>query len=180
MRRWWQQLGVFVALAVFYFSPVTAETWSEVLPLIRRRFPGVRQLSTKQLADWLAAPGARGTPRLIDARTAEEFAVSQLREARRAVSVDDVKALGIRPEEPIVVYCSVGYRSSELASRLAAAGFTEVFNLEGSIFAWANEGRPVYRGTNRVEVVHPFDKKWGQLLQERWHPPVGGEKAQAR
>ena len=45
-------------------------------------------------------------------------------------------------------------------------GYTEVYNLEGSIFAWANEGRPVYRGKERVQVVHPYDKIWGRLLKK--------------
>ena len=46
-----------------------------------------------------------------------------------------------------------------------------VFNLEGSLFKWANEGRPVYRGSERVQEVHPFDEDWGELLDESLHPP---------
>ena len=37
-------------------------------------------------------------------------------------------------------------------------------NLEGSIFRWAGEGRPVYRDGVRVEQVHPYDDRWGALL----------------
>ena len=63
---------------------------------------------------------------------------------------------GVPANRRIVVYCSVGYRSSELAEFLMKTGFTEVYNLEGSIFRWANEGRPVYRAEERVRVVHPL------------------------
>lgn len=71
----------------------------------------------------------------------------------------------------IVVYCSVGYRSSRLARQLRTRGVKNVFNLEGSLFKWANEGRPVYRGSERVQEVHPFDEDWGELLDESLHPP---------
>jgi hypothetical protein len=39
-----------------------------------------------------------------------------------------------------------------------------VYNLEGSIFEWANSGRPVYRGEERVSVVHPYGARWERLL----------------
>ena len=64
-------------------------------------------------------------------------------------------------------YCSVGYRSSRLAEELRARGFENVFNLEGSLFQWANEGRPLYRGEERVDQAHPYDEEWGQLLDRR-------------
>ena len=41
---------------------------------------------------------------------------------------------------------------------------TEVYNLEGSIFRWANEDRPLYRGDVAVRQVHPFDESWAALL----------------
>ena len=65
----------------------------------------------------------------------------------------------------MVVYCSVGYRSAELARKLTARGHANVANLEGSLFAWANEGRPVYAGTRLADRVHPYDAAWGSLLK---------------
>jgi hydroxyacylglutathione hydrolase len=38
---------------------------------------------------------------------------------------------------PTVVYCAGGYRSSIAASRMAAAGFTDVADLLGGFTAWA-------------------------------------------
>lgn len=161
---------------MLYVSPVTAETWNEILPLIRRRFPDVAPLTTDQLALWLA-DSQRPSPLLVDARSEPEYAVSHLQGALRATTLAEVEALRIPPERPVVIYCSVGYRSAELASKWIRAGRRQVFNLEGSIFAWANEGRPVYRGTNRVNAVHPFDRRWGVLLDRRWHPGPDGEVA---
>ena len=68
----------------------------------------------------------------------------------------------------IVVYCSVGYRSSQLAEKLRARSIENVFNLEGSLFQWANEGRSLYRGDERVHEAHPYDEEWGQLLDKRF------------
>jgi len=163
----WKRFTAFCGLAALYFSPVHAQTWDTLISTIRKRFPAVRQLSTKELASWLSETNRGKDPVLIDARLPEEYAVSHLQGARNLDSVAAVKALATSNAQPIVVYCSVGYRSSALAEKLMKAGLTNVFNLEGSVFAWANEGRPVYR--NGVELkpprIHPFDEKWGQLLK---------------
>jgi hypothetical protein len=46
-----------------------------------------------------------------------------------------------------------------------------VFNLQGSIFKWANEGRPLIANDRAVHVVHPYNERWGVLLnpQLHWH-----------
>ncbi len=140
-----------------------APEWAAVTAAIRAEFPAVRHVSTAELASWLR----RGdSPILIDAREPKEYAVSHLDGARRA-STEAEAAQILREadlETPVVVYCSVGYRSSALARDIEALGFTRVFNLEGSIFRWANEGRPVYRAGEEVEQVHPYDEEWGLLL----------------
>ena len=143
-------------------------SWALTLKTIRAKFPTVAHISTDTLQAWLAESPQRENPLLFDARDPEEYAVSHLQGARPVPSKDEaLKALQrVSSDRRIVLYCSVGYRSSELAQFLMKKGYTEVYNLEGSIFAWANEGRPVYRGKERVQVVHPYDKTWGILLKE--------------
>ena len=143
-------------------------SWSLMLKAIRARFPTVSQISPDTLQSWLDKSPQRENLLLFDAREPEEYAVSHLQGAQPAPSKDEaLKALqGVSSNRRIVLYCSVGYRSSELAQFLMKKGYTEVYNLEGSIFAWANEGRPVYQGNERVTVVHPYDKIWGRLLKE--------------
>jgi len=63
----------------------------------------------------------------------------------------------------------VGYRSSILARKLQTLGFKEVHNLEGSIFKWANEGRPLVQGQTTVHKVHPYNAHWGRLLERKYH-----------
>ncbi|MGH7937844.1 MAG: rhodanese-like domain-containing protein, partial [Bryobacteraceae bacterium] len=72
----------------------------------------------------------------------------------------------------IVTYCSVGYRSAGMARRLHAAGFTRVQNLEGSIFEWANEHRPLVHDGKAATQVHPYDALWGRLLQPEVRAPL--------
>jgi 3-mercaptopyruvate sulfurtransferase SseA len=64
-----------------------------------------------------------------------------------------------------VAYCSIGYRSAAIIEDLERAGIQNVYNLEGGLFDWANQGRPIYRGEERVEEVHPFNRLWGLLLR---------------
>jgi rhodanese-related sulfurtransferase len=141
---------------------------------IRAHFPDVAGLSTADLAVWLADPD-RPPPVLLDARTAAELAVSHLPGARWVPPDADVAALlaDLPAQRPIVVYCAVGYRSALLARALGAAGRRDVFNLEGSIFAWASEGRPLRSAHGPTAVVHPFDATWGLLLEPRLRAALG-------
>lgn len=145
--------------------------WARVKRLIRLQFPDVSRVTTGQLAAWLDDP-ERLPPLLLDVRTTQEFAVSHLPGAIPVppdAGADDLHE-SVSKDRPIVVYCSVGYRSSVMARRLLEAGFEDVANLEGSIFEWANEGRPVVRDGELVEEVHPYDDRWGRLLARRLHP----------
>lgn len=148
-------------------------SWSAVHQLIRARYGDIPTVTTDQLATHLA-DSSRQTPLLLDARSEEEYAVSHLPTARR---VDPDAARGsqldsVSTDTPIVVYCSVGYRSARVTKALRDQGFTNVANLKGSIFRWANEGRPVVRGDERVSEVHPYDQVWGQLLADSLHAYV--------
>ena len=151
-------------------EPVAEQRWQKTLDLVRETFPDVAQLSTERLAHLI---GENADVVLLDARTRKEFRTSHLRGATLANDVQSAaRALEDGGEDRmIVVYCSVGYRSSRLARQLRTRGVKNVFNLEGSLFKWANEGRPVYRGSERVQEVHPFDEDWGELLDESLHPP---------
>lgn len=165
-----RRLGTLAMIAALGLSCGQRLSWPAVLESIREQFPDVRQLQTQELAEWLADPSRR-PPLLLDARTEAEFEVSHLAGARHfpeeTPPAELLETAGA--DQPVVVYCSVGYRSSAVARRLREAGFTEVYNLEGSIFKWANEGRPVYRQEQTVQEVHPYDSLWGTLLDRHLH-----------
>jgi rhodanese-related sulfurtransferase len=142
-------------------------SWEAVKALIRTQFPRVKALSVAELAAWLQQPPL---PLLLDARSEAEYAVSHLPQAQ-PVPTDSAERLSFLKtlSPPIVVYCSVGYRSAKLTEQIQALGLDPVFNLEGSIFEWANAGHPVYRNAQVVQQVHPYHPLWGKLLDSRLH-----------
>ncbi len=145
----------------FAFNPLRPLAWKGVKHWIRQSFPSIESLSTAALADWLAQDNP---PLLIDARRAAEYAVSHLPQARHASTVEAIAAMGISKETPIVLYCSVGYRSARLSQKLQAAGYRAI-NLEGSLFQWANEGRSLVAAGQPTRQVHPYSPLWKLLLQ---------------
>jgi rhodanese-related sulfurtransferase len=150
-------------------------TWQEVIKNIRNEFPDVKHVSTDELYSWLS-DSKGGSVILVDAREKEEFHVSHIPGARH-ISYNEnplSSLMNIEQDSLIVVYCSVGYRSSILARKLQRSGFTRVYNLEGSIFKWANEERPLEQNGNTVQKVHPYDDYWGKLLETKYHVDAGG------
>ena len=137
--------------------------WQMLTAGIRHQFPDVPRIQTNGLAGWLA-DRQRPEPVLLDVREPTEFAVSHLADARQVEPGADPGTLRLPKDQPIVTYCSVGYRSADFAQRLRRAGYTNVHNLEGSIFQWANEGRPLVQDGHGAARVHPYNKIWGLLL----------------
>jgi rhodanese-related sulfurtransferase len=139
---------------------------------ITAEFSNVPQISTTELSAWLADP-SREPPILLDVREPEEFAVSHLPGAIRIEpdATPEQVLEHMSPSRPLVLYCSIGYRSSELAESLIAAGAEYVINLEGSIFKWANEGRPLIHDGQGTDKVHPYNRRFGRML----HAPLRAE-----
>ena len=144
-----------------------------VKKIVRALYPTVRQLQTSELAGWLADAN-RPPPRLLDVRLAEEFAISHLPKALRVNP--DITAAELLPilagDTEVVVYCAAGYRSSALAARLQTYGFSRVQNLEGSIFQWANEDRPLEQNGKPVKVVHPCSRMSALVLKPTARAPL--------
>ena len=153
-------------IAPAYAWPWSARTWPEVKQLVRKTFPGAPLLTVPELKGWLDDP-ARGKPLLVDVRGRQEFADSHLAGALQADGVDAAASLiaANGRDVPVVVYCSVGYRSGKVVEALMARGLGRIQNLEGSLFEWANSGLPVYQGGRVVATVHPYDAAWGHLLR---------------
>lgn len=101
---------------------------------------------------------------LLDAREKREYEVSHLKHAHW-VGYDDFtlnRVKDLDKSKPVVVYCSVGYRSEKISEQLIKAGFKDVYNLYGGIFEWVNQGQPVYKNeTQKTDEVHAYDNVWG-------------------
>jgi rhodanese-related sulfurtransferase len=144
--------------------------WEEVHAWLRDNFPDVRNLSVDDLSTWQDDP-QRSRPVLVDIRADAEQAVSRIAGAHLSQSEGQAieKLKDLPPDTPIVAYCAVGLRSAKLVRALQKAGFTNVQNLEGSIFAWANRRLPLTCAAGPTTKVHPYDKHWGVLLDPERH-----------
>jgi len=86
------------------------------------------------------------TARLIDVRTADEFAEGHL---RGAVNMDyfakdfvEQVQKAFDTAEPVYVYCRSGRRSADAARQLTKAGY-KVYNMRGGYNAWTKDGGEV-------------------------------------
>jgi rhodanese-related sulfurtransferase len=106
---------------------------------------------------------------LLDARESKEYTVSHIAGAK-FVGYDQFnmnELTAIEPNQKIVVYCSVGYRSEKVAEKIIAAGFKDVSNLYGGIFEWINQDNPVVDSLGRATTnIHAYSKTWGVWLNK--------------
>jgi rhodanese-related sulfurtransferase len=171
-RRSWLRLVLVVivlpiligaGVALFAGRPLAFEV---VRRMTVRKFPDVRWVDAAELARWREDP-ARMQPVVLDARTQAEYDVSHL---GAAVRIDPYRPLlrplrGMPKDTAVVVYSSVGYRAARVADFLRRQGYSNVFVLDGSLFRWANERRPVFRDDRPAVQVHPYDERWGLMLE---------------
>jgi rhodanese-related sulfurtransferase len=106
---------------------------------------------------------------LLDSREKKEYEVSHIKGALYAGYEDfnlqevskNIKSI----DTPIIVYCSLGVRSEDIAETLEKAGYTNIKNLYGGIFNWKNNNLPVVnRHQEPTDSVHVYSKKWGKWL----------------
>jgi len=104
---------------------------------------------------------------LIDVRDANEYNVSHIPGSSNIpLSQLNIDAVDQIPKEtPIVVYCSVGYRSEKAGLKLIEMGYSDVTNLYGGIFEWVNQGNPVINDEGVTQSVHPYSLVWGAWIR---------------
>lgn len=106
---------------------------------------------------------------LLDARELSEYEVSHLKNAIHvgydhfdlATAIEKIDDKSAK----IVVYCSLGIRSEDIAERLKTEGYTNVYNLFGGIFEWKNMDYTIYNTDEEpTENVHAFSEEWSKWL----------------
>jgi rhodanese-related sulfurtransferase len=162
------QLVMIVAIGAALFLAYTPWRWGKVRDELLAKFPQVDHIDGSTLERWIReskADATRQGPTVLDVRSAAEFNAGHLPSAKnvRAGAKPGEMGLLTTPENreaelrrPVVVYCAVGYDSSEVAEYLKRNGFTRVQMLDGGIFRWANDARPLVDGNGAVvNRVHP-------------------------
>jgi rhodanese-related sulfurtransferase len=95
--------------------------------------PAVRpaELASKLVAGWM----------LLDVRTDQEWASGRIPGSTH-IPMGELMARMDEVEDRVVCVCAVGSRSARVTQFLNGHG-REAVNLDGGIYAWAAEGRPV-------------------------------------
>lgn len=161
----------------FAIALLVVGSWSQdqrkldaIVSAIEERFQNVHHITASELEK--LGPGPEVL--ILDAREPAEFQVSRISGAQHvspAASASALmKVLQTHPEaKSIVVYCAVGARSSTLATRLQriVSDNQKVSNLKGGIFTWHNDNRPLVNAQGKTDFVHPYNARWGQLLNRK-------------
>lgn len=138
---------------------------------IEKRHPHVRHINADEFSSL-----NKDNVVIFDVRKEAEYNVSHL---DGAIRVDpDIKPAefigrhGDRLEgKTAVFYCSVGRRSSLLAARVIDLVQTKhakgSYNLEGGLFHWRNENRPLTRHGQTTTFIHPYNIYWGRLIKDK-------------
>ncbi len=133
----------------------------------------------KKVASWLSFSVPTITPdslkqiqgaTILDAREKQEYDISHIPNAIYiGYNIFEKKTLENMPKDkPIVVYCSIGYRSEKIGEKLRKMGFTKVYNLYGSIFEWVNRGNIVVDNQGKTTTkVHTFNRNWSKWVDNK-------------
>lgn len=155
MMAWWVPVVVLQAQTTDpAYGQLLEKMYRKTVPLITVSQAAALQAGSKQVF-------------FLDTREQEEYQVSHIRDAVWVGYKDFSlrRVAGIPRQTPVIVYCSVGYRSEKIGEKLLQAGFTDVHNLYGSIFEWVNQGQPVYKTpTQSTTRVHAYSRSWGRWL----------------
>lgn len=142
---------------------------------IQQKYPQVEHISADQLQAALHSNKLEIV--LFDVRYTPEYAVSHIADAIHVdpnTSGEEFVALHRDKIQGkyVVFYCSVGYRSSHLASLVQSQALnrlsTNILNLRHGLFGWHNDEKQLVRGDSPTEFIHPYNFWWGRLL-ERQH-----------
>jgi rhodanese-related sulfurtransferase len=106
---------------------------------------------------------------ILDAREKNEYEVSHLPNAVFVGYNNFEKNVlkNIPSDKPIVVYCSIGYRSEKIGEKLQKMGFKNVYNLYGSIFEWVNQDNQVVDNQGVItKKVHTYNRNWSKWVDD--------------
>jgi len=102
----------------------------------------INQINSDELIDFIELNDAI----LVDVRTEDEYNSGYI---ESSLNIDyfsnefSVNADKLDKSTPIILYCRSGKRSSMSANKISKLGFKEIYNLEGGILEWIEEGNAV-------------------------------------
>lgn len=121
-----------------------------------KSFPEIPEITVEQ-----ALALQDSTPILfLDVREPREIAVSRIPGGISGREFEKDKER--YRDRPIIVYCTIGYRSGLYTKELLEQNF-DARNLIGGILAWAQAGKIFDAGKGDSLTAHVYGKKWNLL-----------------
>jgi len=102
----------------------------------------INQMNSDELIEFIELNDAI----LVDVRTEDEYNSGYI---ESSLNIDyfsnefSVNADKLDKTIPIILYCRSGKRSSMSANKISKLGFKEIYNLEGGILEWIEEGNVI-------------------------------------
>ncbi len=102
----------------------------------------INQMNSDELIEFIELNDAI----LVDVRTEDEYNSGYI---ESSLNIDyfsnefSVNADKLDKTIPIILYCRSGKRSSMSANKISKLGFKEIYNLQGGILEWIEEGNAV-------------------------------------
>jgi len=102
----------------------------------------INQMNSDELIEFIELNDAI----LVDVRTEDEYNSGYI---ENSLNIDyfsndfSVNADKLDKSKPIILYCRSGKRSSMSANKISKLGFKEIYNLEGGILEWIEEGNVI-------------------------------------
>jgi rhodanese-related sulfurtransferase len=162
-------------LLIFFllFNPAYGASlwWTE--KMVNLRFD-VDDISHQNLVELI--PAINNKVLLFDVRRIEEYQMSHIKGSihisPKMTTQEFIDQYGQYIEDKqLIFYCSVGYRSSQFIERIQdqanKKGVKTLYNLKGGIFRWYNESHQVINDQGNTNNIHPSDKKWADLINQR-------------
>ncbi|MDP3669111.1 MAG: rhodanese-like domain-containing protein [Telluria sp.] len=129
----------FILDHIFIVSIVILSGGALLLPALRPSGKRASVLQATQLIN-------RGKTTILDVRQPAEFANGHVRDAKNIPLADLSSRIGELDKaktKTVIVVCQQGARGDKAVKQLQAAGFEDVFNLDGGLAAWQAAGLPV-------------------------------------
>jgi sodium/bile acid cotransporter 7 len=120
----------------------------------KRSFPGIIDVAPRLAMDL----AKRGSVVFVDVRTPEEQEVSMIPGA--VTDAHFLKNVEKYKDDIIIGYCTISYRSGELARKLREERGITMYNLRGGLLAWAHDGGKVVDQKGETKRIHVYGRKW--------------------
>jgi rhodanese-related sulfurtransferase len=161
ITQWLMAIVIGVALWLAYWP----WRWGRVKEEVRMQYPAVKRIDAPTLQSWMANRTV-APPVLLDVRSVAEFQTSHLPGARRIDPGATLAENGLAGFESaqLVIYDAVGFEAAAFAGDLMRRAFIDVQVLEGGIFQWANERRPLAGPGGSTDKVLPGPSEYISLL----------------